>query len=96
MRKIINDLASQITKAILPITYEHKNFADIVDAMCVVMAKTITSTPHKGTEMQLVDAIHQVISEAVSEMVALNKESETPIEAGILEFSKFAKSDDDE
>lgn len=94
MRKIINDLASEITKAILPITYEHKNFGDIVDAMCVVMAKTITSTPYKGTEMQLVDAVHQIISEAVSEMLALNKESKVSIEAGILEFSKFAKSDE--
>lgn len=93
MRKVVHDLADQITKAILPITYQHKNYADILDAMCVVMAKTIQSTPAKGSEMMLVDVSHKIITDAVSELMKIDAE-DNPVLEGMAEFSKFAKEDE--
>lgn len=94
MRKAVKDLADKITEAILPITLMHRNYGDILDAMCVVMAKTIQSTPAKGREMELVDVTHYIIAKAVADMIALEKEDS--LDAGVLEFSKFAKSDEEE
>ena len=94
MRKVVHDLAGKITEAILPITLNHKNYADILDAMCVVMAKTITSSPGGGSEEKLVELVYVITKKAVADMRALNEEGDVPLEHSIANFSKFAKPDE--
>ena len=94
MRKVVHDLADKITEAILPITLNHKNYADILDAMCVVMAKTITSSPGAGSEEKLVELVYVITKQAFNDMRAMDAEGDVPLEDSIANFSKFAKSDE--
>jgi len=94
MRVVVKDLADKITEAILPITLNHKNYADILDAMCVVMAKTITSCPSKEGDMKLVELVYVITKKAVADMVALDEEGDVPLEDSIADFSKFAKTEE--
>ena len=95
MKKVVHDLVEKLTKAIVPITYEHKDYNNIIDAMCVIMAKTIQSTPNKGTEINLLKASNEVIAEYLKGMMKLDLEEKESKESSILEFSKFAKPADD-
>ena len=94
MRKVVHDLAGKITEAILPITLNHKNYVDILDAMCVVMAKTITSSPGAGSEEKLVELVYVITKKAVTDMKAIDEEGDVPLEHSIANFSKFAKPDE--
>lgn len=91
MRKAVHDLADQITEAILPVTLQHKNYADILDAMCVVMAKTITSTPAKGSELELVEVVGVITYKAVESMLELDGEGKQTLDESIAKFTDFAK-----
>lgn len=85
-----NQLADLITQAIGPIFQKHPTYSVIIDAMCIVMARVIQSTPEPGSEYDISDYTTGQIRLALDNFLEIERSQVTPAMQAVDGFADFA------
>jgi len=102
MKAATHKLAEQITYGLGPLFRANPDYATILSAMCVVMARVIQSTPEKGKEARAFEFAVEQIGQALTEFLkveteldAKKEDQKEKLDTGINGFDQFAAPEAD-
>ena len=98
MKAKIKNLTDELIAAVGPVFAKHQDYDDIFNAMCLVMARVVQSTPDKGNELLLMEDAYMATKHALNEFLKLEKAYEAEqaakkakLDEGIVSFDQFAR-----
>lgn len=98
MKSKTHALTEQILADLGPIFRDNPHYETILQAMSLVMARVVQSTPDKGKEFGVLDAAHEYMSHALNEYLKIEADLESKREArdkvvsrGLDAFAEFGR-----
>lgn len=88
-------LTETITKTLGPVFYANPDYQTILDAMTLVMARVIQSTPNKGKEQAILNHVKENLTVALKQYIEIeerqNQTQKEVVAEGVDGFAGFAK-----
>lgn len=105
MKAKIHTLTELITTTLGPVFRAHSDYATIIQAMALVVARIAQSTPTPGEEQATLDRLHEIAKDALAQFLDLEKEElareeargaarQAVLEQGVEDFARINEGAD--